>query len=356
MADDGQWAIPDLFRLAQVYFDLWRGPMPCRIAAPAPALMHWTSPLPIRLAGVPNLVTIHDLIPLRIPALTATDSRRYRRLVNAVARTADALVAVSAASADEFAAAFPDQAAKLHTLPQAVRLPPAILEQPQAATATLIGKAAGLHIGGYFLFTGTIEPRKNLPRLIEAFLASASRRRLVLVGPDGWRAATELERFRDRIGGPDSAAPVLRLPHTDRVTQLALIQGARAMLFPSLAEGFGLPILEAMALGTPVLTSAGGATGEVAADAALLVDPLNGADIAQGISALDHNDALCARLRQAGLTRAAAFAPDRYADGLARLYGTVMEDFTRASRIAAAPPAYAVAAAPRRRGVDRAEG
>jgi len=92
------------------------------------------------------------------------------------------------------------------------------------------------------------------------------------------------------------------------------------LLFPSLAEGFGLPIAEAMALGCPVLTSDRGAAAEVAAGAALLVDPLDVGAIAQAIATLDRDDALCARLRTAGFARGRQFTPGVYARRLRALY------------------------------------
>ena len=172
---------------------------------------------------------------------------------------------------------------------------------------------AGLSPGGYFVVCGTIEPRKNLVRLVAAHRASGTRRRLVVVGPHGWRAAESLAAI-------DRSALAMRLAFADRAVVMSLVRHARALLFPSLAEGFGLPIAEAMALGTPVLTTAGGATEEVAGGAALLVDPLDVAAIAEGIDRLDRDDALCASLAAAGLARARAFDSRQYGDRLRAFY------------------------------------
>src|SRR5690606_34333560 len=104
----------------------------------------------------------------------------------------------------------------------------------------------------------------------------------------------------------------------------SLIRGAKAVLFPSLYEGFGLPVLEAMTLGTPVLTSNTSSVPEVAGDAALLVDPYNVTDIAKGIEALDGNEALRAELRARGSKRAALFSEAEYTRRLAAVYEKVL--------------------------------
>jgi glycosyltransferase involved in cell wall biosynthesis len=103
-----------------------------------------------------------------------------------------------------------------------------------------------------------------------------------------------------------------------------LIRGARAVLFPSLYEGFGLPVLEAMQLGAPVLASTGGALPEVAGDAALLVDPFDVEAVRKSIVALDADEGLRDELTQRGLVRSQAFSPEAYRDRLAGLYRKVL--------------------------------
>lgn len=292
---------PDAFRLAQLRFSL-RGGLLELVADGPPGIMHWTYPLPLRVRGWHNVYTIHDLVPLTRPTLTAIDPRRHRRLLGAIVRGAAAIVTVSQAARAEII-----ELLKLD--PRCVaNLSQAVLPAPAAT-----GLPDGLSPGDYFLVCGTIEPRKNLVRLVAAHRASGTCRRLVFVGPQGWHAAESLAAI-------DGAALALRLAFSDRATVTTLIRHARALLFPSLAEGFGLPIAEAMALGTPILTSAGGATEETAGGAALLVDPLDVAAIAAAIGRLDGDDALCAALAAAGLDRARAFDPGRYGDRLRAFY------------------------------------
>ena len=172
---------------------------------------------------------------------------------------------------------------------------------------------------------GTIEPRKNLARLITAHRASGTTTPLILAGPDGWRAKEEIA-----AGGAEvrplvaltqgEQGGVWRAPWLPRPDLLDLLRGARALLFPSLAEGFGLPIAEAMTLGVPVLTAAGGATGEIAGDAAILVDPHDTAAMAGAIAALDGDGALRGRLADAGLRRATLFSVEACLGRLAAIY------------------------------------
>jgi glycosyltransferase involved in cell wall biosynthesis len=170
----------------------------------------------------------------------------------------------------------------------------------------------------YVLWNGTIEPRKNLPTLIEAFrrLDAGDDVDLVLVGPDGWHE--DVER---RIEGLDGR--VRRLPFQTRADLAALHAGAAAFCYPSLREGFGLPVLDAMAQGTPVVTSAGTATEEVADGAALLVDPLDADALAGALRRVLDDPDVAARLSDAGRARAAEYPWERTAALTAAAYEEV---------------------------------
>lgn len=308
-AGDGVRDGGDLYRTAQVRLDMRRGLLTVRDRAAAPDVMHWTYPLPLRFAGAPNVYTVHDLIPLLHPGLTPVSRGRTARLLRRIGREAAHVVTVSEASRREIIATLGWDPARVTNTWQAV----AAGAPSPAEVAAALGRL-GLAPGGYLLHVGTVEPRKNVARLVEAHLASGVSAPLVLAGPDGWRAAEQLA-----AGGPG----VVRLAWVERATLLALIRGARAVVAPSLAEGFGLAVAEAMTLGAPVLTSAGGATAEVAGGAALLVDPRDVRAIAEGLRALDGDAALRADLAGRGLARAAAFAPAAYAGRLREVYARV---------------------------------
>lgn len=290
----GALAGRDIFRLAQVHFD--RHGTPLRLRAPGPSgLVHWTYPLPIRIEGWTNVYTVHDAIPIIHPSLSQIDAVRHRRLLDALVLSADHLLTVSEAARRDIIAA-------LGCSPEAITACPPGLDIAAAPHPL----PAGLVAGGFLLAVGSVEPRKNLVRLAEAHVRGGLALPLVIAGPDGWQSDTIAPRLAAYPG-------IVRLPYVDRPTLVALIAAARALVFPTITEGFGLPIVEAMQLGTPVLTSRGGATEEVAGGAALLADALSIDAIAGQIARLG-DEATIARLRAAGLERGRAFTAAAFAE------------------------------------------
>jgi glycosyltransferase involved in cell wall biosynthesis len=233
---------------------------------------------PVR-SSVPVVVTVHDLAVLRHPGTFNPWTRHYSRLaVPSVARAARRLIAVSEFTRGEIVELLgvPDE--RIRVIPNAV-------DDAFAAE----GPAAP---GDYVLAVGTLEPRKNLGAAQRA--AQRLGVELRVVGAQGW-GGVEVNGWLGRVSDEELAA---------------LYRGARCLVYPSLYEGFGIPVLEAMACGTPVVTSAGGATEEVAGGAAVLVDPHDPAAIAAGIEeASKSRDELRAR----GLDRAAQFSWRRVA-------------------------------------------
>jgi glycosyltransferase involved in cell wall biosynthesis len=164
--------------------------------------------------------------------------------------------------------------------------------------------------GPYLLFLGGLEPRKNLPLLLRAFARMPLARASLVVagGPVRWFPQTEGHVIRLASALPEHArSRVVVTGYVPDRHKAVLLSGATAFVYPSLYEGFGLPVLEAMACGTPVLTSNVSAMPEVAGDAALLVDPYDVTAIAGGMTALIDDDDLRDRLRRSGLERARAF-------------------------------------------------
>ncbi|MEH0196583.1 glycosyltransferase family 1 protein [Caulobacter sp. CCNWLW153] len=303
---DGGWR-SDLFAEAQSYFNRHGRLLEITARSP-PQIMHWTYPVPLAMAGTRNLYTIHDLIPLQRPDLTGIDPRRHRRLLDAILGRADQLVTVSEHS----------RRALIDTLGAP---PEAVTNTWQAAMDAVHGirsdaPPAGLPSGGYLLAIGAVDPRKNLVRLARAWRQSGTSLPLVIAGPDGWKSRVVLRDL------PTDPAPI-RMPWLDRPALLDLIAHARALLFPSLAEGFGLPALEAMHLGVPVLVARGGALEEVVGEDGLTVTPEDENALAVAIARLALDEELRQGLVRAGQRRAQFFSQQAYGSRLAALYRAV---------------------------------
>ncbi|MGH8004947.1 MAG: glycosyltransferase family 4 protein [Limisphaerales bacterium] len=176
----------------------------------------------------------------------------------------------------------------------------------------------------YFFSNGMIQPRKNFAALAKAFLAATKEaelsHHLLIAGGDGWKA----EEIKKEIKSLDAENKIRFLGYVTRQKLAALYQNADAFLFPSLYEGFGLPVLEAMAAGTPVLTSNLSALPEVTGDAAVLVDPNRVEAIREGILRLTADRELSNQLRQNGKKRSAEFSFAKTAQQTADLIGTVL--------------------------------
>ena len=263
-------------------------------------------------ADAPVVMTIHDLAFLDDPTLVTKHGLRFFRRGTDLAREHARLVMCSSqATIDDCVAAGFDKD-RLRLVPLGVRSVPRDREAIDKARATF-----GL-TRPYVMFNGTVEPRKNLRRLLTAF-ARVPRRDvdLVLVGPSGWNESleTELAPLEDRVHV---------LGFVARPELEALLAGADVFCLPSLKEGFGLPVLEAMSQGAAVVTSAGTSTAEVAGDTALLVDPLDVGAIANAIEELLDDRALAERLSSAGKARAATFTWERTAAATSAVYAEAL--------------------------------
>jgi len=169
----------------------------------------------------------------------------------------------------------------------------------------------------YLLAVGTLEPRKNHRRLIEAYARLGTDVPLHIVGKRGWHCA-------DVIDLAETTPGVEWKGHLPEAAMRAELAGATALVYPSVLEGFGLPVLEAMAAGVPVVTSAVEPLRSLAGDAALLVDPLDVDSIAGGLERVLHDAALRARMVQSGLRRAAGYTWAGCAEATRRAYEAVL--------------------------------
>ena len=271
LARDAYWypfALPQLARRAEIdvlHCPTFRGPL--------------SSPVPL-------VVTVHDLAVLRHPETFNLWTRQYsRHCVPRVVRAARRVIAVSEFTKRELVELLHAPEEKIRVVPNGV--------------ADVFASTGARADGEYALAVGTLEPRKNLARAREA--ARLAGVELRVVGDRGW-GGVDVDGWAGRVSDEELAA---------------LYRGARCLVYPSLYEGFGLPVVEAMACGTPVVTSAGGATEEVSGGAAVLVDPLDAGAIAAGIAEADRRRDELVRL---GLERARAFDWDEVARATAAVY------------------------------------
>ena len=292
--------------------------------APAPSVMHWTTLLPLRALNVPNIYTIHDLIPLRLPHTTLHNKPVFMALCREVARRADHIAVVSEATRRDVIRMLGVPEDRVSNTYQAVSLPKALIERSERDVVIELEATFRLGWGDYFLHFGAVEPKKNLGRVVEAYLASGVKTPLVIVGGRGWLSEPEtaLLSHVKAIGGPSSDR-IHVYEYMSFATLIILIRGARAVLFPSLYEGFGLPVLEAMSLGTPVLTSTEGALPEVAGDAAIQVDPYDVQALSTAIRMIDADAGWRAEASLRGRAQAAQFNDDAYDARLRALYSKV---------------------------------
>jgi glycosyltransferase involved in cell wall biosynthesis len=321
------YASTRLIDISMMHFKLYG--RAARIKVPErPSIFHATHPVPLAVRGCPNIYTIHDLVPLRLPYTTLDNKKYFYRLLTSLARTADHIVTVSEHSRRDIVEFLGIDESRVTNTYQAVDIPAHLMDRTDGEVADDLAKLFGLDFGGYFLFYGAIEPKKNVSRLVDAYAASGSKLPLIIAGGSGWQNRADLRKIRDerftnfRIDGNvvRRERQVRRLEFLPNDQLVTLIRGARALLFPSIYEGFGLPVIEAMALGTPVLTSNASSLPEVAGDSALIVDPYSVDDIMRGIIAVEADADLRKELAQRGAAQAGKFSPSEYDERLAQLY------------------------------------
>lgn len=285
----------------------------------APPIELWTGPIDV--VHGPNfvvppawrareLVTVHDLTMLRHPELCTADTLEFPSLLRRALRRGAWVHAVSQFVADEI-------------IERLGAKPERVVVIPNGVTPTTDGdRARGVELATserYILALGTIEPRKGLPTLVAAFDTIAGKHndvKLVIAGPDGW-GADELRMAVRRCIHRDRIVRLGFVPDDDRAS---LLLGATIFAYPSLYEGFGLPPLEAMSAGVPVVTTRTGGITEVVGDAAVLVEPGDVDALGDALARVLADAQLEDDLRRRGRENVTRFSWDRTATELAALY------------------------------------
>ncbi len=280
--------------------------------------LHFPTPAPLQ---VPLVVTLHDLIPIRIPDSMPSMLKRaaYRQWIARAARLADRVIVPSRATAQDVSDIFQAAKGKLTVTPYAAD------DFSSGPTAPLPERLTGLTASPYLLAMGNTRPHKDLPTLLRAFgilAASLPDVRLVLVGPE---PPGYLQTQLAGVPSDVSARVIFTGPVSDGELR-ALYSAATAFVCPSRYEGFGLPVLEAMALGTPVVCTDSASLPEVTGDAALLFPAGEHGTLATTLAHVLRDPILRHDLAAAGRERAARFTWAATAAATVAVYSAVLED------------------------------
>lgn len=280
-------------------------------------ILHTTVPMPLNNVNCPVVTTIHDVIPILYPEWFSTImGKRLRRWVKVAAGCASHIIADSHSTAEDVRRILP----QLGT-PTTVIYPGSFL----ADARDLENNADIFRYQPYILSVGTLEPRKNVGTVLSAYQALKSRLatppKLLIVGATGWMAQ-DIQVVAEQLG---IAADVVITGYVSDAQLLALYKNASLLVYPSLYEGFGLPPLEAMSAGCPVITSNVSSLPEVVGEAGLLVNPMHVSQLTSAMWLVLENPKLAARMRQQGKQRAVTFSWRQCAQETLNVYRRVWE-------------------------------
>jgi glycosyltransferase involved in cell wall biosynthesis len=304
----GHWVeeLPESIRSLYPRWDLLGRPaLPASIRSAE--ILHATHHVAVPPAGEGQrlVVTVHDVAFELFPGMVPRTWRTLYKLgLRAAVRRADAILTPSRNTAEDVLSHTAVDPAKLHVVPLAASLPSGALDAEEVLARLKVPAP-------YVLFVGTLEPRKNLVRLVRAYRRVAANgfpHALVLAGPLGWHHESLMRELA--LQGPGEI--VMTGPLSGEELD-ALYRAADVFAYPSLYEGFGLPVIEAMARGVPTVASTASSVPEVAGEAALGVNPRSVREIAQAIEALLSDVDLAERLATRGRARAERFSWDETA-------------------------------------------
>ncbi len=291
--------------------------LPMALRQACPDICHFTNYLAPVVCDRRSVVTIYDMTVFITPRFHTLKKRLLdRTLIPRVARNADAIITVSNSARDDIVRYLGVPKEKVRVIMGAAA--PHFSPVNDIARREVVRARYGLD-DPFILYVGTIEPRKNIGRLIQAFAALKKAKlphKLVIVGQNGWHVEPILGEI-ERLGLSRDVILTGYVPAEDLPVIYSL---AESMAFPSIYEGFGLPVIEAMACGTPVVTSRCSSLVEVAGAAALLVDPLSVEEIASALYRIHLEPGLRQELRARGLARSALFTWDVAARSTLDLY------------------------------------
>lgn len=315
------WSLGLLYDIASARFKVLRQFVTVTMPNP-PDVMLWTYPVPVRMRGAKNVYTIHDLVPIKLPHTTLDDKAYYRQLIARCLKTSDHIATVSENSRNDILSLFDVDPQKVSNTYQSTNVPPEVASSTVEEDCAVINSMFGLPAKGFYLFFGALDPKKNIGRIIDGYLNSQSRRPLVIVSSRDWGMDWETRMLgkNGRVYGRKLDKRIIQLQYLPRPTLFRLIRASRAVVFPSLYEGFGLPVLEALQAGTAVITSETSSIPEVVGDAGIKVNPYKTQEIAEAIRKLDADDELVDRMSAAGLQQGAKFTDAIFGKRLGEMF------------------------------------
>jgi glycosyltransferase involved in cell wall biosynthesis len=315
--NDAAW-VPSNVKIARTitpaHHRFERFTLPFEIARYGFHILH--SPDFITCAGCfKKIITIHDLYFIEHPEAMSEDGKRYYSRTTWSAQKADAIITVSDFTKRDI----------LRLLPTVPEIKVNVIHEAAVTQPTHpIPKSPNPDLQSpYALFVGTFEPRKNLITLLRAMQLTAPDFNLVVVGESGW-GDNEPTRLARELNVDKRVHFAGRVSDDERDD---LYRNTRVFVFPSLSEGFGLPVLEAMSMGAPVVCSNAGSLPEIAGDAAILVDPLDFESLARHLAKMWKDDALRAEYSKRGLARAKEFSWRKAAEQTLEIYRSVIGNF-----------------------------
>jgi alpha-1,3-rhamnosyl/mannosyltransferase len=279
------------------------------------------------------VITLHDVAPFLFPELFPRRKGSYLRMVfSRVVAVAQIILADTEWQAQKIGEVFPVAGHKIQVLPLTVD-PIFTKEAPSQTGRALCPETRERP---FFLSVGTLEPRKNIPRLIDAWQHLDIDCDLVMVGRWGWRVSEIQHRLR--TGGKYQLLPqgeswlfpsgnrIIRYEYLPAEDLTSLYHTAVGLVYPSLFEGFGLPVLEAMSCGCPVVTSQDSAMAEVAQEAAWLCDPLDEDSLGEAMCRLNSDWVEREKKKRSGLKRAQQFSQEKFAASLLTVYHSILDE------------------------------
>jgi glycosyltransferase involved in cell wall biosynthesis len=308
----------DAFHSANRMYSVFKKPVTFTLKN-KPDIWHMTTPLPIKIKNTKTVITVHDLIPLKVPFTTLDVKNNFYYLFKWACESADLILSVSEQTKKDIMEIYHIPEEKIQVTWQSIKP----LENSTVNDGEFDEKYLSVNKikkNKYVLFVGNIEPKKNIKSLITAMSFVNPNVKLVIVGKKAWLWEDQLKNL-DKYMDKER---VVFMDFVDDDELSVLYRNASCLAFPSVYEGFGLPVLEAMQNNCPVICSGITSLPEVAGDAALYIDPYDYKDIRSKIVAILNDPKLREDMIAKGKKRVEFFSPENYAKRLQQAYKSIL--------------------------------